>query len=390
MNQPARWAVLVWAFVFLLGAVAEARPTVSGTLKAFNPGAGRLQIQREDGTVKNVVLRENAVYEVYGNKVAPTTFKPGMRVVVRICGSLADDPLEADLLTDYGSSGRYVTRSAGTPNHTPVGNFATGAGAGGVSPGLPSLGGPSVLGPLGMGGNFQGSLTNPGIHGPVQNSAYPSIPQMTPGANTGAQPSPLGSPFTGQAVANPSGAANPYVAPGPAGATNPYGAPNPYVAPGPAGAANPYGVPNPYGAPGPAGAASPYGAQSPSAMLGVDQSAGGPSVASMINGSEDEDEDEEGSNFGFNANAGGPLGMQVVQFQARVLSADPQNRVLTVVPAGATYPIQVALPPAIYPVHGGTGQAVPVESIRPGQGVMVHGLSNSAGIVEARQVQVTQ
>ncbi len=363
--------VLTLALAWSTCGAAQARPTVAGTLKAFNPGAGRLQIQREDGVLKNVVLVPNATFEVYGNKVAPATFRPGMRVAVRICGSLADDPLEADLLTDYGSSNRYVSRSAASPYSTPVGNYATGAGSGGVSPGLPGLGGPSVLGPMGMGGNFPGALTNPEIPGPLHNSAFPAIPQSTPGANPGAQPSPLGSPFTGQVVAGQTGA--PLPAPGSVG-----GPVNPYPGQAPNGPANPYVASSPYGNP-----------NSTSAMLGVEQDPAGPSVASMIGGAgDDEDEDEGGP--GFQAKASGPLGAQVVQFQARVMATDPRNRVLTVVPASSAYPIQVALPPSVYPIHAATGQAVPLDGLRSGQGVMIHGLSNAAGIVEARQVQVLQ
>lgn len=351
--------VLAVILALLLPAAAHARPTVSGTLEAYNPGARRLQIKRDDGALKTVVLRENAAYEVYGNKVAPTYFKPGMKVAVRITGSLGDDPLEADLLTDYGSSGRYVSRSATSPYNTPVGNYATGGGAGGVSPGLPQLGGPSVLGPLGHGGNFPGSLTNP-MGGAVNNSAFPAIPQMQPGSGMGAQPAPGGSPFTGEVVAGQSqpGAAPGGVAPGPGGMTS---------------QPSPYGQPGPYGASSMVGGGNPADAMSPGSLMGGN----------------DDEEDEEGG--GFQApNAGGPMGMQIVQFQARVMTADAANRVLTVVPAGAAYPLQVSLPPGLYPVHQGTGQAVPVDGIRPGQGVVVHGLTNAAGIVEARQVQVTQ
>ena len=362
------WArlALVISLALLWCGVAQAQPTVSGVLKAFNPGARRLQIQRADGVVKNVVLRENASYEIYGNKVSSASFRLGMQVAVRVVGSLQDDPLEADLLTDFGSSRRYVSQSASSPYNTPTGTYATGSGAGGLTPGLPEVGGPSVLGPMGQGGNFPGSLTNPGAAGPFNNSAYPAVPQMGPGANTGAQPSPLGSPFTGQVVAGqgPGGPASG----GPA--ANPYGAP----------------VPNASG-----GAQSPYGNPSTAAMLGVEGASGTHSVSSMINGSNQDDEDEEeGGQQGLEPNANSPMGMQVVQFQGRVMQADARNRVLTVVPAGAAYPLQVSLPLSISAIHSGTGQVIPLESLRPGQGVMVHGLSNAAGIVEARQVQVTQ
>ena len=364
-HRCLRSLALVSVLLAVLSGVAEARPTVSGILKAYNPGARRLQIQRDDGVVKNIVLSENASYEVYGNKVAPATFKLGMRVVVRISGSLGEDPLEADLLTDYGSSSRYVSRSAASPYSTPVGNYATGGGAGGVTPGLPSLGGPSVVGPLGMGGNFPGSLTNPGPTGPVQNSAYPAIPPMGPGT-AGAQPSPLGSPWTGQVVAGQ--------APGQAPVTmSPTGGPAPLPVAG-----SPYGSPSLQGGP-----------MSPAGLVDGGASPGGSSMAASMIGGSGEDDEEEGDS-GPMPQAGGPLGMQVVQFQGRVLAADANNRTLTVVPAGAAYPIQVALPPSLLPVHSATGQVLPMEALRPGQGVVVHGLSNAAGIVEARQVQVVQ
>ena len=135
---------------------------------------------------------------------------------------------------------------------------------------------------------------------------------------------------------------------------------------------------------------NPYGnPMSPAGLVDGGDPSGGSSMAATMIGGSGEDDEEEG-NQGPTPQAGGPLGMQVVQFQGRVMAADANNRTLTVVPAGAAYPIQVALPPSLSPIHSATGQALPMEALRPGQGVVVHGLSNAAGIVEARQVQVVQ
>lgn len=347
------FALLVVTLCVIAPSPALARPTVSGVLVAYNPGGGRLQIRRADGVLKSVQLIPAARFELRGQEVSRTTFRLGMQVAVRVVGALNVEPLQGDLLTDFSSSTRYVARSATSPHHTPVGNYATGGGAGGVSPGLPSLGGPSVLGPLGMGGNFPGALTHPLEPIPHGNSAFPQVIQGPGGA---AQPSPLGSPFTGEAIARQPGVSP--LAP----------APSPLQGFG----TSPGAGPPPYGFGSPAGAVigSPGGQPS--------------SPASMFGG--DEEEGEEGALGGF----GGPgLGMQVLQFQGRLLSVDPVNRVLTVVPAGAAYPLQVSLPGGLHPVHGPTRQPVGLDGLKPGQGVAVHGLKNAAGMVEARAVVVS-
>src|SRR5690606_4537694 len=94
---------------------AGRRPTRTAARAARNPRAGRLQIRRADGVVKTIVLRQGAQFEMYGTRVSPAQFRQGMQVAVRVVGALNDDPLEADLLTDYGSSSQYVATNATSP-----------------------------------------------------------------------------------------------------------------------------------------------------------------------------------------------------------------------------------------------------------------------------------
>ena len=359
--MPKARRVLILAICFVIGLALDAfaKPTIAGTLINYNPGAGRLQIRREDGTVKSVVMVPGAVYELYGQQVSGGNFRAGMKVMVRICGSLGDNPLQGDLMTDYGSSNRYVARTAHSSNNTPVGSIASVGGASGPMGSAPAAITPSIIGPVGLGGNFPGSLTNPGANGPVNNSAFPAMPATT-NPVSGAQPSPAGSPFTGQVIA---------------GQTNPNGTPV-----NPAGG-NPYAQQNLY-----AQQTNPY-AQSISGVQDM-SSSGMPSMSSMINGSDDEDDEDGGSFMPSSSGGGGPLGMQVVQVQGRVMAVDPRNRSITVVPANAVQPVQVSLPANLYPADQ-AGRPIPLEQVRSGYGIIIQGLANAAGIIEARRIQIT-
>ncbi len=344
------WLLPLLAVFFWLSGVTEAKPTISGLLMNYNPGGGRLQIKRADGVIKTIVMRPNAIYALNGVEGSPHYFRNGMQVAVRICGSVHDDPLQGDLLIDAFSSGAIVQRRASSYSNTNVGTFAMVGGANGISRLSPIAPSPSVVGPIGLGGNFKGSLTNPGTAGPINNSAFPSMNSPAPG---------------GLAVSNISEGSN-------------SGASLIHNDPGQA-ANNPYAAKDPY--------------DNRGMMGGITPSSNGTNtgMAAMVGGDEPPaDQQQANGIFTAQQSGSGPLGMQIAQIQGGILGIDPRNRVLSVVPNGATQPVHVKVPPGIPITNSSNGQSASFESLRTGQGVIIAGMSNAAGIIEARQVTVAQ
>ncbi|MGM9992798.1 MAG: hypothetical protein ACI376_08160 [Candidatus Bruticola sp.] len=303
------------------------KPTISGTIKSYNPGGRRLQLQRDDGVVKTIIMRPGCQFMVNGNKTSCNSFRPQMRVCVRICGSVVGDPLECDLIADYMSSKNVVARHAGTPNPTTVGGFAGTAGPAATLTSVFSNANnatPNVMGPLGIGGNFPGS----------NNTAAPTAGNPALAAQ-GAIPATQTSPQNNPGAPNQ----NPLI-----GGANPY-------------ANNPYSLGN---------------------------QAEFNSTAALISGSDDKDKDEKNN---FMPAPGGPFSMQLVNFNGRVMNADARTRSLTIMPDGQSQPIQVTIHQMISPVNT-SGQNVDIANIQPGMAVSVQGMANTAGIIEARKVVV--
>ena len=110
-NIAKRGLLFLLPLLLILAALAgsaEAKPTISGTLLNYNPGAGKLQIKRADGVVKSIKMRPNSIYAMNGVEGSPHYFRIGMQVAVRICGSINDDPLQGDMMVDAFSSGAIV------------------------------------------------------------------------------------------------------------------------------------------------------------------------------------------------------------------------------------------------------------------------------------------
>ncbi len=335
-----------FALLVLCSGLAQAKPTISGILQNYNPGGGRLQIVRADGVVKTVVMRPNAIYALNGVVGSPHYFRNGMNVAVRICGSINDDPLQGDLLIDAFSSGKVVQRRANTYNNTTVGTFASVSGANGIaSMSSPVAPAPSVVGPVGLGGNFTGSLTNPGVAGPVTNSAFPSMNQPGPGSlavstisnssETTSQNSTLMGSDDDAAKKTEEAYANQGFMNGPAGSST--------------------------------------------------------GLNSMISGS-DVSNNGQGANgmLVTSQSSSGPLGMQIAQIQGGIISIDPRNLVIAVVPQGATQPVQVKVPAGTPIINSRNGQPVTFAELITGQQVMIAGVANAAGFVEARQLTVAK
>ena len=351
------------------GSAQAGKPTISGLIKAYNPGGGRMQIQRDDGVIKNIIMRPGCQFMMNGQKVPSSAFRLKMRVCVRICGSVVGDPLECDLVADYQSSKDIVARHANTPNPTTSGGFA---GTGGPAATLASVYNtsmntiPNISGPLGIGGNFP------------QNSSSPiGDPTL---AAVGVDPAIQNSPQAGGSFDNLADPANPYkqgtAAPG---AVQPIGT---TVGPG----QYPGGVLPGSGNPANMGTAIAT-ANNPYSVNIYDSSnpAGLKSTASLIN-TDDDEEEEDGS---FMPAPSGPFSMQVVTFTGRVMRADAMTRSITVLPNGQGQPVQVTLHQMVVPVNV-AGQTVQLSDVQPGMGISIQGVANSAGIIEARKVIVGQ
>lgn len=372
--------VCLLAFTVAVSAAWAGKPTISGILKAYNPGGGRLQILRDDGVVKTVIMRPGCQFMMNGAKVSCNSFRNNMRVCVRICGSVVANPLECDLIADFMSSKNVVARKANTPNPTAVGGFAGTAGPAGTLASVFSnanAANPSIMGPLGIGGNFPGSLTNPGGGAP-NNSAFPGNDPAS--IAQGANPAIQGSPDANAALADPS---NPYkqgtAAPGavqPIGTTVGQGQyPGGFMPgsgnPALANSQNPYASANPYG----------NNSIDPTNPMGLK------STASLINSGDDDDEEKDEGSF---MPSQTPFSMQLVQFSGKIMSADARTRSITVLPEGQTQPIQVVVHQMVNPVDAGSRQAMKFTDIQPGMSISVQGMANTAGIIEARQVMIAR
>ncbi|MBI3925085.1 MAG: hypothetical protein HY319_06055 [Armatimonadetes bacterium] len=133
---------------------AQAQVTVAGKLESLKRDSRELVLVRKDGTRKRVQLVQNAKFEMAGNASSISAFREGMQVSLRLCGALNDEPLQANLLMDVGSSGKYVMTAARTPYYTRHGDFATTAGAGGRPGGVPGQDPTTTVGILGNGGQL--------------------------------------------------------------------------------------------------------------------------------------------------------------------------------------------------------------------------------------------
>ena len=336
-------ALIAW-LILASGAAQAGKPTVSGTLQNYNPGGGRLQIVRADGVVKTIVMRPNAVYALNGVVGSPHYFRNGMKVAVRICGSVTDDPLQGDLLIDAFSSGKIIQRRAFSSNNTTTGTFASVGGANGIaSMAQPA---PSVVGQIGMGG-----LNSPISNNPVSNPNPGALAISTISAPEPAKTEGSAAGLMGGEESSPYAASNPYENRTGLGNINPLGAPN--------------------------NMNNASGLNNASAM------------GSLMGAGDSEQAAGSGSSvFVAPQASSGPLGMQIAQIQGTILTIDARNRVIAVVPQGGAEPIQVRVPAGVPITNSNNGQQASFEMLRAGNMLIVAGMSNAAGIVEARQITV--
>jgi len=330
------------ALIVGLGSIAGAqvvRPTVSGVLQSVR--GNQVVILNETGTVWTAEFQPNSKCEWMGRNSTVSSIPKGSKVVLRVVGSLADKPLKVDLLTDWGSSSKYVATSAPSPYYTRMGDMAGPGGVGGRAPNSPDPGKPKNIGAYAANGGMphqNQDTPNATLGTPAQqNAGVGTVAKGTPGFEVGPVP-----PVPGPSAAQPQ--QPPLSQPPPPMSTPGY---DPYANPTSLSpATNPYATNN----------------YNPTQANGLE---------SLLNGDDPDKPDSGGPMFpGNNMAMGTP-----VQMQATVLRCDPATRSLVVQAMGSQIPQNVVVSPQTM-----------MPSLREGQTVTISGTSNPQGFIEAQQV----
>lgn len=130
------------SFFFLVSVLAAyALPTMAGTMKSYNGETGIMVLELEDKSEKKFKLTEKTKVEWMGRTTAPSALRKGAKISIQIAGALNASPLKAAKIVDWGNSGKIVAKKASAPYHTPVAQFASTAGGGGVPDGAPKMDG---------------------------------------------------------------------------------------------------------------------------------------------------------------------------------------------------------------------------------------------------------
>jgi hypothetical protein len=160
---------------------ASALPTMAGRLKSYNGSTGILLLEMEDKSVRKFVLNDKTKVEWMGRTTAPSALRPGSKISIQVLGSLGATPLKAGKIVDWGNSDKIVAKGAAAPYHTPVAEYASTAGGGGVPDGAPKMNDSAhqTMATIAHGGSQNqptgpnGYSADPGIQAPGQTQAYP-------------------------------------------------------------------------------------------------------------------------------------------------------------------------------------------------------------------------
>lgn len=326
------------------------RPTVAGVVQSLQ--GNRVVILTETGTVWTAEFQPNSKCEWQGRTSTLSSVPKGAKVMLRVVGSMADKPLKVDLLTDWGSSSRYVATSAPVPYFTKMGDMVGPGGVGGRAPNAPDPGKPKNVGGYAMNGGFphQNQEQIPNILAPAQqNPGVAQMPKGTPGFESGPVPPPNG----------PNPSSNPTPPPQQMPLQPPPPQPSMY---------DPYNNPaptNPFSSTMQPGVMNPYMVNNynPNQTNGLE---------SLLNSGEEGERQEQGGPMFPNAaySMGTPVNMQ-----ATVLRCDPATRSLVVQAIGTQIPQNVIVNPQMM-----------MPMLREGQQVTISGTSNPQGFIEAQQV----
>ncbi|MBT9587738.1 hypothetical protein IV102_30665 [bacterium] len=330
------------------------RPTVSGVIQSAI--GNRVVILSETGTVWTAQFEPNSKCEWMGSNRTLSSIPKGAKVMLRVVGSMADKPLKVDLLTDWGSSSKYVATQAPSPYYTRMGDMAGPGGVGGRAPNSPDLAKPKNVGAYAANGGFphQQPEIVPNIAAPAaQNPGVARVSKGTPGFEMGPVP-PAPNPSAAQPQPQPQYQPEPSLSPPPPQSYDPSMNPgmmnpgaNPYMSTNQPGVMNPYMTNN----------------YNPNQTGGLE---------SLLNGDDPDKPDQGGPMFpGVNSMAQGTP----VQMQATVLRCDPATRSLVVQAVGTQIPQNVVVNPQMM-----------MPMLREGQTVTISGTSNPQGFIEAQQV----
>ena len=367
-----------------LAALADiVRPTVAGTLESAS--GNQVVIKSETGTMWRAELQPGSHCEWMGSNRTLGAIPKGAKVMLRVVGSMTDKPLKVDLLSDWGSSSKYVATAAPSPYYTKMGDMVGPGGVGGKPPNAPQVGKTQNVGAFAINGGFphQNQENIPNIlAAKSQDPGVASISKGTPGFQMGPVPAPT-SPQnqSGSRPVEQPAASDPYQQQREAYAAQQQqmmqqGGPQQYpMQPGMQNTypnAYPTMPSNPAMNPGMNGA-NPMMMNQPG-MNPYAMNTQTPGLESLINGGDENSaQDQNGPMFpGMNSQM--TMG-QPIQMQATVIRCDPATRSLVVQSMGSQIPQNVIVNPQ---------SQMPM--LREGQNVMISGTTNPQGFIEAQQV----
>jgi hypothetical protein len=167
---------------------ASALPTMAGRLKSYNGSTGILLLEMEDKSVRKFILNDKTKVEWMGRTTAPGALRQGSKISIQVLGSLGASPLKAGKIVDWGNSEKIVAKGAVAPYHTPVAEYASTAGGGGVPDGAPKMNSTAhqTMATIGHGGS-QNQPTGPNGYSANTGLQPAGQTQAHPGASGGSQ-----------------------------------------------------------------------------------------------------------------------------------------------------------------------------------------------------------
>lgn len=125
---------LLWLGAF---AAVQAQPTMAGRLKSYDGNKGLLVLELADNSTRTFAISDKTECLWMGRKASIGTLRAGAKISIQILGALNKSPLKAGKIVDWGNSEAIVAKGAKAPYHTPVGQYASTNGTGGVPDGAP-------------------------------------------------------------------------------------------------------------------------------------------------------------------------------------------------------------------------------------------------------------
>lgn len=362
-----------------LGALADiVRPTVAGTLESAS--GNQIVIKSETGTMWRAELQPGSHCEWMGSNRTLGSIPKGAKVMLRVVGSMTDKPLKVDLLSDWGSSSKYVATQAPSPYYTKMGDMVGPGGVGGKPPNAPQVGKTQNVGAFAINGGFphQNQENIPNILAPKsQDPGVASVNKGTPGFQMGPVPPPASQNQTSSRPVEQPAAADPYQQQREAYAAQQQQMMQQQGGPQP-GMQNTY--PNAYQTM-PSNPSMNPGMNGANPMMmnqpGMNPYAMNPQtngLESLLNGGDENGAQDQGGPMFPGMNNQMSMG-QPIQMQATVIRCDPATRSLVVQSMGSQIPQNVIVNPQ---------SQMPM--LREGQTVMISGSTNPQGFIEAQQV----